>query len=165
MRLGTIAQNPIAASLAEGNPKSTAALLDVAAAVSSGVFLPAALAHSTNESADIRMRAARVLAAIGAGAALDRLVEMLSDTAAAVRAVAATAIGTLGHWPAAAALARLVGDAEWDVRMAASVALQRLGAPGELLLRRARDRNDGPGAEVARQILDVAERLRPAQPS
>ena len=159
MRLGGVAQAALVHHLALEHPARLTDLLDVAAAIPSPVFLEAALLHSTSASVPVRVRAARLLRAVGAGAAVERLVALLADDAASIRAVAASALGTLGHWPAAAAVARLLHDADWEVRIAASVALQRLGAPGELLLRRARDGAPGVGAEVARQVLDVAGQL------
>lgn len=159
MRLGALAQGPVARALELGDEADRLALLDIAAAVPDPALLPAAQQQSHAEAPPVRVRAARLLRAIGAPAALDRLAEMLGDASADVRAAAATALGTAGHWPAASAVARLLDDEAWEVRTAASVALQRLGPPGELLLRRARG-GTGPGAEVARQVLEIAERLR-----
>lgn len=162
MRLGTIAQEPIVRCLELRDPANLLDLLDIAAAIPTTDFHAVALTHSRSEQPAVRERAARLLRAIGGGDSVDRLVALLADPHPAVRATAASALGTLGHWPAATVLARLLGDAEWDVRLAAAVAMQRLGAPGELLLRRARDGDAGVASDVARHVLDVADRMRVA---
>jgi hypothetical protein len=44
------------------------------------------------------------------------------------------------------------------VRSQSALALRRLGAPGELMLRRALDDADRFAADIARQVLDAPER-------
>lgn len=160
MLLRAGAQPAIVHALEQEAPADLLALLEVAAAIGSVDGLAVGLRHSHSEDPQARVRAARLLRAIGAPDAATRLVELLEDASPLVRATAATAIGTIAHWPGALALSRRLDDVDWEVRTTSSVALQRLGAPGELLLRRARDAEAGPGADAARQVLEAAERLR-----
>jgi len=160
MLLGPAAKPAIVHALERESPPDLLVLLEVAAAIASVDALAVGLRHSRSDNPQVRVRAARLLRAIGAADAAARLVELLEDPSAMVRAAAATAIGSIAHWPGALALSRRLDDPDWEVRTMSSVALQRLGAPGELLLRRARDAGTGPGAEVARQVLEAAARLR-----
>jgi hypothetical protein len=96
-----------------------------------------------------------VLCALGGPEAVAALTAQLADTAPDARAAAARALGALGHWPAAPRVASLLGDRGWSVRREAGLALRALGAPGELLLRRAVAGEDRFGADMARLLLEL----------
>ncbi|MPZ74334.1 MAG: hypothetical protein GEU74_14105, partial [Nitriliruptorales bacterium] len=83
----------------------------------------------------------------------------LDDPDAAVRAAAVEGLGSLGHWPSAPSLSDRLGDPAWPVRRAAGLALRRLGGTGRLYLRRALQADDQFAVDMARQVLDLPERV------
>jgi HEAT repeat protein len=112
---------------------------------------------SEDPIASARALAAELLGALGGAESAARLEALLHDENAAARAAAATAVATLAHWRAAPALAALLRDPAWDVRRAAGLALRALGAPGAILLRRAKDDADPFASDMARQVLDLPD--------
>jgi HEAT repeat protein len=74
-----------------------------------------------------------------------------------VRAEAARALGHLSHWPRGPELAALLEDSSWEVRRESGLALGSIGAPGRLLLRRARFSAYPFAADMAHQVLDLLE--------
>ena len=76
-----------------------------------------------------------------------------------MRRAAAHALGARGEWRAASLLAAMLDDAVYDVRIAAATALQGIGAPGTLMLGRAARHGPPRAAALARQSLDVIQRL------
>lgn len=129
--------------------------LDVATGVADPGLLEAALRHGRSPDPDIRAKSARLLTAIGGRRAVERLTELLEDEAATVRAAAAAGVGRLGHWHAASALHARLADRSWDVRLSAATALRSLGAPGQLLLRRALAHPDPFARDMARHVLGL----------
>ncbi len=163
MRGGPGADVVVYAHLATDDALTAESLLQVAAVLGGHQFTAVALARSHDDSARVRLLAARLLGSIGSASATDRLVELLADPVPEVRWSSATALAALAHWPAASAVAALLVDHEWEVRRRAAIALWRLGAPGQLLLRRARRGENELAAHAARQALDFATmRLVPA---
>ncbi|MBA3670486.1 MAG: HEAT repeat domain-containing protein, partial [Gemmatimonadaceae bacterium] len=159
MRIGAPAQDAIAHALSVAPTRAQAELIAVAAAMPSSIFLARASELSASDDAGVRCASAALLRAVGGASAADRLIVLLDDPDERVRRVAAESLGQLAHWPAATAVAARLEDPSWSVRLGAAVALQRLGAPGVMLLQRARDRTCGDAGDVARQVLEVAEHL------
>ena len=158
MRLGARATPIVVARLAEPVGATTISLLEVACATASHEHMPAALAHIADPRPDARFLVARLLRGIGGPAAADQLTALLRDGSESVREAAAEALGFLNHWPAAPAVAALLNDSVSSVRLSAAGALDRLGPPGELLLRRAKSRGTETASAAARRILDDASR-------
>ncbi|MEP6992279.1 MAG: HEAT repeat domain-containing protein [bacterium] len=156
MRGGPGADVVVYAHLASDDALTAESLLQVAAVLGGHRFTAVALARSHDDTARVRLLAARLLGSIGSASATDRLVELLADPVPEVRWSSATALASLVHWPAASAVAALLVDDEWEVRRRAAIALWRLGAPGQLLLRRARRGENPLAAHAARQALDFA---------
>jgi hypothetical protein len=152
-RLGRVAHPTLLEHLSAPAPDALDALLAVAAAVPTHEFAPVAMRHLHDERPIIRVRSAEVLRSVGGADAAAALVAALRDPDAGVRAAALDGLATLGYWPAAPTIASLMNDPAWAVRLAAGIALQRLGAPGELLLRHTAA-GATPGAAVARRVLD-----------
>lgn len=151
LALGPIAVEPLRAALEEGDAPR-AALLQVASGIPDARLLPPALRLSGDADVTVRLRAALFLAAVGGPDAEHRLTELLDDPSPVVREAACLGLGLLGHWRAAPEVSRRLADASRDVRREASVALLRMGAPGELFLRRA-ERETGSGSDMARLAL------------
>lgn len=102
--------------------------------------------------ADLRAAAATALGRIGDPVAAPELAALLRDGAVEVRIRAAEALGELQDEIALPALVAALGDAAWWVRFRAAQALGRCGDKGLAALR-ASSRRDGPGGEIASQIL------------
>jgi hypothetical protein len=157
LRIGRLAIGQLAACLDRASGESATAALSVAVWLPDPRFLPGALRLSEDPIASVRALAAELLGALGGAESAARLEALLHDENAAARAAAATAVGTLAHWRAAPALAGLLRDPAWDVRRAAGLALRALGAPGAILLRRAKDDADLFASDMARQVLDLPD--------
>jgi hypothetical protein len=155
LRRGGAAAAPVAEYLARGSAGRPQEALEVAAGIAGPRLLEPALTHAASPEAAVRAQAATLLGAIGGGLATERLTALLGDEDAAVRAAAAGALGRLGHWPAAARLQERLADPAWAVRRAAALALREMGAPGALLLRRAREHPDRFARDMAQQVLDL----------
>ena len=82
---------------------------------------------------------------------------MLDHDVEKVQLAAIRALGRMHHWPAASRLSAMLSYPRWKVRHAAARALRSIGAPGVLLLRRARSGHDVVSAEMARLVLDLPE--------
>jgi hypothetical protein len=158
MRLGGQATPQLVARLTDPAEARTEAILEVAAAIPSHEFLPGAIAHARDLQPQVRLLVARLLRGIGGAAAAQELMRLSADPDPKVRAVAAEAIGYLNHWVASTTVAKLLDDEESRVRLAAALALDRLGPPGELLLRRTRSKGSERAAAAASRILDDPSR-------
>jgi hypothetical protein len=157
LRIGRPAIRELSDCLDRASGESATAVLSVAVGLPDPRFLPAALRLSEDPVASARALAAQLLGALGGADAAARLEALLHDENAAARAAAATAVGRLGHWRAAPTLAGLLRDPVWDVRRAAGLALRATGAPGTILLRRAKDDEDRFASDMARQVLDLPD--------
>ncbi len=157
IRSGDAAAPFVADELERSEGVAAIAVLEVAASINDARLLPGALRLSADDEPRTRALASRLLGTIGGGEALERLAVLLGDEEADVRAEAAEALGRLSHWPRGSELAALLEDPSWDVRRASGLALASIGAPGTLLLRRARASADPFAADMAYQVLDLLE--------
>lgn len=159
VRLGRPAHAAIAAHIGRHDDPSLLPLLGIAATSPSHDFATAVGALVTDPRVEIRAAVADVLRSVGGADASAQLATMLDDPDIEVRRRAVDGLASLGFWPAASAIARLIDDPDWQVRYRAAIALQNLGGPGELLLRRASER-DTIGTPIVRRVLDAAAQLR-----
>jgi hypothetical protein len=155
IRLGEAAVPQVADELGRTSGRAALAPLEVAASINDARLLPGALRLSADDEPPCRALSTRLLGAIGGVEALDRLAVLLGDPDDQVRAEAAHALGLLSHWPQGPELAARLEDPSWDVRRQAGLALGSIGAPGRLLLRRARGSSDPFAADMAHQVLDL----------
>lgn len=128
--------------------------LRVARCVPDARLVPPAQRLAVDADARVRAAAVAVLGAVGGAESLDALRVAARDPDDAVRGEAARGFGRLRHWPAGGTLVSLLRDRAWNVRREAALALRALGAPGEILLRRAFNDEDRFAADIARHILD-----------
>lgn len=157
VRLGEPAVAPLVEQLGQiRDPIEAITGLDVARGLADPRLTEPALFHSWHPDPAVRRRAYYALGATRGAEAADRLEEGLNDPDESARAAAAESLGAMGHWPAAGALSRLLSSPIFDLRHAAAVALARLGAPGELFLRRALGSADRYAADMARHMLETA---------
>lgn len=156
LRIGPPVIGPLAAYLARVQSPDATVALGIALGMPDHRFLEAAVELTRDPSAECRARAAQVLASVGGTAPLLVLEELLDDPSARVRAAAALGLGTLQHWPVAERLASLLRDRDFEVRRSAALGLQRLGPPGELVLRKALGEDDRFAADMARLVLGIA---------
>jgi len=156
LRIGPPVIEPLAAHLAHiRSPEATVALR-IALGMPDHRFVEPAVELASDPSAECRAAAAQVLAAVGGTAPLLVLESLLDDPAGRVRAAAALGLGMLQHWPAAERLAAMLGDRDFEVRRGAALGLHRLGAAGELVLRRSLAASDPFAADMARLVLGIA---------
>ena len=155
IRLGDAAVPQVVDVLASTSGIDALAALEVAASIDDPRLLSGALCRSADDEPRSRALSTRLLGAIGGAEALDRLGELLGDPDERVRMEAAHALGLRNHWPQGSDLAARLEDSSWEVRRAAGLALASLGAPGRLLLRRARGSADPFAADMAHQVLDL----------
>lgn len=162
LRMGEAVVVPLAEYLILHEGPAALAGLRVAAATGDRRFLEIALHFSYDLSPDgeTATASADLLAAIGGAEAAERLVKMLDHDVERARIAAMRALGRMRHWPAASRLAALLQHPRFPIRHAAARALRAIGAPGVLLLRRARAGDDPAGAEMARLVLDLPESVR-----
>ena len=95
--------------------------------------------------------------ALGSGTgvgAIDVLNKLLDDDSPDVRANAIGGLQRLESHESVAAIGRRLSDSAWRVRRAAGYALDEMGAPGQLVLRRALEDADPYARDMARQVLD-----------
>ncbi len=156
LRIGPPVIEPLAAHL--GRTKSPEAIiaLRIALGMPDPRFVEAAVELANDPSAECRAAAARLLGAVGGTAPLLVLESLLDDPAGSVRAAAALGLGMLQHWPASERLTAMLRDRDFEVRRGAALGLQRLGAAGELVLRKALTASDPFAADMARLVLGVA---------
>ncbi len=157
IRIGDAAAPFVTDELGRSEGLAAIAVLEVAASINDARLLPGALRLCADEEPRTRALATRLLGTVGGGEALEQLAALLSDEDAQVRAEAAQALGHLSHWPRGPELAAMLEDTSWDVRRASGLALGSIGAPGRLLLRRARGSADPFAADMAHQVLDLLE--------
>lgn len=157
LRVGAPAVPAIAERLKYANGAGAKPLLEVAAGIANPEFLASALRLVRDEDAGTRAAAADVLGAVGGAQSAEHLIDLLNDDVAEVRASAAHALGRIEHWPSAQRLGALLEDPVWEVRTAAASALRMVGAPGELVLRRATHSGDQLASDLAKQALDLAQ--------
>lgn len=154
IRSGGLAIDPLVEAIGAGaGPQA----LEVAARIGAPGLVPAAVLRLSDPDPRVRLWVERLLGAVGGEDAVAGLLDGLGDQHPDVRAAAAIGLGRLGHWPAAARLSERLGDPAWIVRRDAALALRALGAPGELMLRRALRSDDGFAIDIARQTLDLPE--------
>lgn len=153
---------PLAEYLVVREGPAALAGLRVAAATGDGRFHEIALHFSHDEAPDGEAAAAsaELLAAIGGAEAAGRLVAMTSFQAERAQIAAIQGLGRMRHWPAATRLAAMLEHPRWKVRHASALALRTIGAPGVLLLRRARSGKSDAAAEIARLVLDLPDAVR-----
>ena len=153
---------PLAEYLVVREGPAALAGLRVAAATGDGRFHEIALHFSHDEAPDGEAAAAsaELLAAIGGAEAASRLVAMTSFQAERAQVAAIRGLGRMRHWPAATRLAAMLEHPRWKVRHASALALRTIGAPGVLLLRRARTGESVAAAEIARLVLDLPDAVR-----
>jgi len=154
IRIGLPGVEALIAAVATAGEDVTAQILTVAAAMGDERFSPSAVAFTYHRLPAIRALAAAVLARIGDPSAGPMLVALLDDESDEVAMAAAAALATLSYWPAAARVEPLLSHVSWDIRKQAALTLLALGAPGTILLA-ATAPGDGPGAEMARQALEL----------
>jgi bilin biosynthesis protein len=138
---------------AEHAHAGTARLLQVAAGIRDPVFIQPASLLSRAEDPVVRSGAVALLGLVGGEEAVARAQETLHDVDPRVRTAAARALGNLAYWPAAPDVGKRLRDPSWDVRREAGLALRAMGAPGQLVLRRATDDEDPFAADMARMTL------------
>jgi HEAT repeat protein len=151
--VGTIAGRLDEHAGAERTNAATVRLLQVAAGIRDPVFIQPALRLSRGEDPVVRARAVALLGLVGGEAAVARAQEMLHDGDPRARAAATRALGNLAYWPAAPDLGKRLRDPSWEVRRQAGLALRAMGAPGQLVLRRATGDVDRFAADMARMTL------------
>lgn len=162
LRMGELVVAPLADYLIHRSGAAALAGLRVAAATGDRRFLEIALHFSHDQAADGEAAAAsaELLSAIGGEEVSARLTAMLGHDVERVQIAAIRGLGRMGHWPAAIRLAAMLQHPRWKVRHAAALALRRIGAPGVLLLRRARAGSSADGADMARLVLDLPDAVR-----
>ena len=162
LRMGERVVVPLAEYLVLREGPAVLAGLRVAAATGDRRFLTLALHFSLDPAADGEAAAAsaELLAAIGGSEAAERLIAMLDHESERAQLAAIRGLGRMRHWPAANRLSAMLGHPRWKLRHAAALALRAIGAPGVLLLRRARAGESPTGAEIARLVLDLPEAVR-----
>lgn len=150
---GSAAVEPLLRLLSEsGTPVADA--MEVAANLPDARLVKALAKYADSEDARLREMTANALGGgIGLGA-IELLQRLTADVDADVRAAAITGLQRLDARESAAAIGALLADSEWRVRRAAGYALDGLGAPGQLILRRALDASDPYARDMARQVLD-----------
>lgn len=155
LRIGAPAIAPLAEFL-DLSDDGLLPALRVARRLADPAFLDGAERLSRIEDGRTRAEAVRVLGSLGGRRAADRLTELLDDPEEEVRAAAAEALGYMGHWAASPQLVRAMSDAAWSVRRAAGLSLSRLGAPGNLMLRKTLTSGDAFASDMANHILDLS---------
>lgn len=155
LRLGGVTAPHLKLYLESPGTPDLVPALHVAARLRDPRFISVATKCASHPDPAVRGAAVEVLGSIGGEGATSILTRLLGDQVDIVRAAAASALGNLGHWPAAAAIARLLEDLSFDVRREAGKALKKLGAPGRLLLKRARSSGKGFASDMARHMLDM----------
>lgn len=155
LRIGRAAIEPLARFLATPSGPAIAPALGVAIHLPDRNFLAPALSLCRHPVAQHRALASALLGAIGGREAVQALIERLADPEAAVRSQAARGLGRLAYWPAAPKLHALLADRDFTVRRESGMALQKLGAPGQIFLRRALGDQDRYAADMARQALGL----------
>lgn len=154
LRLGQSIVPEVRRRLAAGNG-AVADLLEVATWSPDPSYLEPALRLVDSPDDAVRAAAIRLLGALGGPGAVDATIAALLDTSPKVRTAAAVAIARMGHWPAVVLLGERLRDRDWNVRKESGLALARLGAPGQLVIRRALADEDPFAADMARLILSV----------
>ena len=162
LRMGELMVVPLAQYLVLQDGAAVVAGLRVAAATGDRRFIEIALHFSHDAAADGEAAAlcAELLASIGGTEAAARLIEMLDHDVERTQVAAVRGLGRMRHWPAASRLSGMLAHPRWKVRHAAALALRSIGAPGVLLLRRARAGESSASAEIARLVLDLPESVR-----
>jgi len=156
LRIGPPVIEPLAAHLGRVKSPEATIALRIALGMPDHRFVEAAVELANDPSAECRAAAAQVLGAVGGTAPLLVLESLLDDPAGRVRAAAALGLGMLQHWPASERLAAMLRDRDFEVRRGAALGLQRLGAAGELVLRKALTASDPFAADMARLVLGIA---------
>ena len=136
-RLGPGTIGAVRGHLASPSSGLRAAALQVAIRMPDPILLPRTLELAGDGDPRVRALAAELLAKLGGELASSQLVVLLSDDQSRVRRAACEGLGILGDVTTGPRLAQLLDDPVWEVRNHAARALRGLGAPGELLLRRA----------------------------
>ena len=153
---------PLAEYLVVREGPAALAGLRVAAATGDRRFHEIALhfSHDTATDGEGAASSAELLSAIGGAEAASRLLAMTAFEAERAQLAAIRGLGRMRHWPAATRLAAMLEHPRWKVRHAAALALRTIGAPGVLLLRRARTGESVAAAEIARLVLDLPDAVR-----
>jgi hypothetical protein len=140
-------------ALGDRTPETRVLAAAVLTHIGTATALDSLLAWSADPDGPARAAAWHALAAIGPHErAYYHAVKALSDPFPAVRAGAARVLGRVGRVDGSAYLARLLDD-DWDVAAQAARALGRLGLPGHQALQSRTDGAEGPGRDLARQVL------------
>ncbi len=147
-RLGPRAIGAVRTRLTSPSARLRAAALHVAIRMPDPVLLDRTIELAGDGDPRVRALAAELLAKLGGELASSRLVVLLSDDQGRVRRAACEGMGILGDVATAPRLTQLLEDPVWEVRNHAARALRGMGAPGELLLRRAL-RAGGVSADAA----------------
>lgn len=153
LRAGSAAVEPLLRMLQAEGPQ-VAEAMHVAANLPDQRLVGALANYST--SADPQLRA-MTATALGSGTglgAIELLRNLLNDEDADVRSAAVSGLQRLESRESVAAIGVLLADSAWRVRRAAGYALDGLGAPGQLILRRALSADDPYARDMARQVLD-----------
>lgn len=153
--LSAFGETATEALLARGNeqPSERALVAGMLAHIGGVAAAEPLLAWTADASETTRAAAWRTLAAIGLShRAFYHALKALRDTEPAVRAAAAAALGRAGRADAARYLAVQLDD-EWDVAAEVARALGRLGPVGLEALHARADGVEGPGQDMAMQML------------
>lgn len=136
--------------------------LRVAAATGDRRFHEIALhfSHDIAPDGEAAAASADLLAAIGGAEAASQLLAMTTFEAERAQIAAIRGLGRMRHWPAATRLAGMLDHPRWKVRHASALALRTIGAPGLLLLRRARSSESVAASGIARLVLDLPDAVR-----
>jgi hypothetical protein len=157
LRMGTFVAEPLVSFLETQEGPPAASGLEIAEALASTRFRPAALRLSQSEDIPVRIAAANLLGAIGDEPSATQLTSLLKDSESKVRAAAAHGLGRMQHWQAASQLAEAMRDRTWRVRREAALALRAIGAPGALFLRKALKGDDAFASDMAQLVMDLPE--------
>ncbi len=156
-RIGTAVIEPVVSFLENAPIEKILLVVEATIGTVDPRLLKYGLSLSEDRSAQARELSARVLGAFGGEDAVAAISLLLDDAEAEVRAAGAIALGQLAHWPAAPQLVNLLDDPSWQVRKEAGMGLLAMGAPGRLFMRRRVSTGEGPGADMASQVLSLPE--------
>ena len=153
LRAGAAAVEPLLVILDQA-PEHVAQAMQVAANLPDPRLLTALAKYAQSPDPYLREITARALGNGSGIGSVELLRDCLNDASKDVRATAIVALQRLESRESVAAIGAMLSDDAWKVRRAAGYALDGLGAPGQLILRRALEADDPYARDMARQVLD-----------
>jgi HEAT repeat protein len=152
-RMGVAAVRPLERYIAFQTGTALERAMAVAASSGHEQFSELAGTLVGHSSPVVRKLALDTLARSGDLQSVPLVLDRLNDAEPPVRRAAVRTLGQLYYWQAAPAIGRLLADPVWMVRLEAGAILRSLGAPGNLVLRRALANPDRFVADMARHVL------------